>query len=65
MDAAVSNTKTADLRKPLTTLAKALTAQVTLIVSLVEEDKRYFNEMTSRLDERFAEKLALNLRAEL
>ena len=65
VDAAVSNTKTADLRKPLTTLAKALTAQVTLIVSLVEEDKRYFNEMTSRLDERFAEKLALNLRAEL
>ncbi|GGF85776.1 hypothetical protein SAMN05216376_12710 [Mameliella alba] len=58
--AAASHPKTADLRGPLESLAKALAAQVALIIGAIDEDRRYFDEFTVRLDERFADRLALN-----
>ena len=64
VDAASSNRNTADLRKPLSGLAEALAAHVTMIVGNIEEDRRYFSEITARLDERFAERLALTPKAE-
>ena len=57
--AAASHPKTADLREPLEGLAKALAAQVASIIGTVDEDRRYFDEFTARLDERFADRLAL------
>lgn len=63
--AAASHPKTADLRGPLGSLAKALTAQVTLIIGTFDEDRRYFDELTARLDERFSDRLALNNGAHL
>lgn len=58
--AAASHPKTADLRGPLEGLAKALAAQVASIIGTVDEDRRYFDNLTARLDERFANRLALN-----
>jgi hypothetical protein len=57
--AAASHPKTADLRGPLDSLARALAAQVASIIETVDEDKHYFNELTSKMDERFADRLAL------
>jgi len=57
--AAASHPKTVDLRRPLENLAKSLATQVALVIEAVDDDRRYFNELTSRLDERFAERLAL------
>lgn len=57
--AAASHPKTADLRGPLESLAKALAVQVASIIGTVDEDRYYFNELTSKLDERFADRLAL------
>ncbi|WP_151720891.1 phospholipase D-like domain-containing protein [Gemmobacter serpentinus] len=58
-NAAASHPKTADLRGPLEGLAKALAAQVASVIGTVDEDRHYFNELTSKLDERFADRLAL------
>lgn len=63
--AAASHPKTADLRGPLENLAKALAAQIASIIGTVDEDRRYFDDLTARLDERFADRLALNLGARL
>ncbi|MGF6862727.1 hypothetical protein ABIE69_003317 [Rhodobacteraceae bacterium MBR-64] len=57
--AAALHPKTVDLRRPLESLAKALATQVTLVIEAVDEDRRYFNELTSRLDERFVDHLVL------
>lgn len=63
--AAASHARTADLRGPLESLAKALAAQVASIIGTVDEDRRYFDDLTARLDERFADRLALNRGARL
>lgn len=60
--AAASHPKTVDLRVPLESLAKGLATQVSLVIETVDEDRHYFGELTSRLDERFADRLALNTR---
>lgn len=57
--AAASHPKTADLRGPPDKLAKALAAQVASIIGTIDEDRRYFDDLTARLDERFADRLAL------
>jgi hypothetical protein len=57
--AAASHPKTIDLRRPLGNLAKALATQVASVIKDFEEDKAYFNELLSKLDERFADRLAL------
>lgn len=61
--AAASHPKTVDLRGPLERLAKGLATQVSLVIEAVDEDRHYFNELTSRLDERFADRLALKMSA--
>lgn len=63
--AAASHPKTADLRAPLESLAKALVAQVASIIGTVDEDRRYFDDLSSRLDERYADRLALKHGARL
>ena len=57
--AATSHPKTADLRGPLESLAKALAAQVASIIGAIDEDRSYFDDVTAKLDERFADRLAL------
>lgn len=57
--AAASHPKTSDLRGPLESLAKGLTAQVVSVVGTVDEDSQYFKGLTSKLDERFAHRLGL------
>jgi hypothetical protein len=57
--AAKSHPKSADLRVPLDGLAKALHAQVELILGDVAEDKQYFAQLHSKLDERFSVRLGL------
>lgn len=57
--AAASHPKTTDLRRPLEGLAKDLAAQVASIIATVDEDRHYFNELTCKLDQRFADRLAL------
>lgn len=57
--AAKSHPKAVDLRVPLDGLAKALQAQVELILGTVEEDRQYFGELRAKLDERFADRLGL------
>ncbi|WP_145693879.1 hypothetical protein [Gemmobacter caeni] len=57
--AAASHPKTADLRGPLESLAKALAAQVASIIGAIDEDRSYFDDVTAKLDERFADRLAL------
>lgn len=57
--AAASHPRTADLRGPLERLAKDLAAQVASIIGTVDEDRKYFDDITAKLDERFADRLAL------
>ncbi len=57
--AATSHPKTADLRGPLQSLAKSLAAQVAAIIGANDEDRHYFDEVTAKLDERFADRLVL------
>jgi hypothetical protein len=57
--AAASHPKTADLRGPLERLAKDLAAQVASIIGTVDEDRNYFDDITAKLEERFADRLAL------
>ncbi|MCX7298886.1 MAG: hypothetical protein NTX73_00600 [Rhodobacterales bacterium] len=52
--ATASHPKTVELRRPLENLAKALAAQVASILGAVDEDRDYFDEITNKLDERFA-----------
>jgi hypothetical protein len=59
--AAKSNPKTVDLRVPLDGLAKALHAQVRLILGDVSEDIQYFEQLHSKLDESFSVRLGLKL----
>jgi hypothetical protein len=59
--AAASHPKTVDLRGPLESLAKGLSAQVTMIVGVVDEDRQYFNQLINMLSERFANRLALTI----
>ncbi|MBU9699978.1 hypothetical protein GU927_019225 [Rhodobacteraceae bacterium HSP-20] len=63
--AAASHPKTADLRGPLDSLAKALAAQVASIIGAIDEDRNYFDDITAKLDERFADRLALKPSARL
>ena len=59
--AARSDPKAVDLRGPLGGLAKALHAQVELILGDVSEDIQYFEQLHSKLDERFSIHLGLKL----
>ena len=58
--AATSNPKTISLHGPLSNVAKALAAQVASVINDIEEDKTYFNHFLSKLDERFADRLAIS-----
>ncbi|MCW3837455.1 hypothetical protein ACFQ1E_15185 [Sphingomonas canadensis] len=58
--AVLSNKKAATLRTPLERLIVALTAQTQMILSIVEGDRAYFDEITAKLDERFCSRLALS-----
>ncbi|WP_171177351.1 hypothetical protein [Ruegeria sp. HKCCD8929] len=60
--AAASDPKTTELRRPLGNLAKALAAQVAVAIKDIEGDKAYLNELLLKLDERFADRLALRRR---
>jgi len=55
--AVLSNKKAATLRVPLERLIAALSAQTQMILSIVESDRAYFDEITGKLDERFGERL--------
>lgn len=60
--AVLSNKKATTLRVPLQRLIAALSGQTQMILSIVESDRAYFDEITGKLDERFAERLGLPAR---
>ncbi len=51
--------KAAPLRTPLERLMTSLIAQTQSILTLVESDRKYFDEITVQLDERFQSRLGL------
>ena len=55
--AANSHPKAVDLRVPLNGIAKALQAQIGLILGTVTKDRQCFGELRAKLDERFADRL--------
>lgn len=58
--AAMMNKKAAPLRTPLERLMTSLIAQTQSILTLVESDRAYFDEMTGQLDQRFQQRLGLD-----
>lgn len=61
--AVMTNKKAASLRAPLERLMASLIAQTQSILNLVENDREYFDEITSQLDERFESRLGLSRKA--
>lgn len=57
--AVLSSKKATTLRIPLERLIAALTAQTQMILSIVENDRVYFDEITSKLDELFGDRLGI------
>ncbi|KQN01813.1 hypothetical protein ASE85_21730 [Sphingobium sp. Leaf26] len=57
--AVMTNKKATSLRVPLERLLTSLLAQTRSILSLVESDQAYFDEMTGQLDQRFQQRLGL------
>lgn len=57
--AVMANKKAASLRLPLQRLMAALKPQTETILSLVEADRTYFDELSLQLDERFERRLGL------
>lgn len=58
--AVMTNKKAASLRTPLERLMASLISQTKSIMSLVESDQDYFDEMTAHLDQRFQQRLGLS-----
>jgi carboxylesterase type B len=61
VQAVKSDPKAMDLRAPIEALAKTLQSQVLLIIGDVAEDKQYFAQLHLKLDERFSNRLGLQL----
>lgn len=61
--AVLSHKKAGALRGPLERLITALAAQTQTILSIVESDRAYFDEITAKLDERFGDRLGLSSKA--
>ena len=57
--AVLSNKKATTLRVPLERLIAALTSQTQMILSIVENDRVYFDEITGKLAERFGDRLGI------
>ncbi|MEO6216660.1 MAG: hypothetical protein ABIO86_11560 [Sphingomonas sp.] len=57
--AVLTNEKAASLRTPLERLMTSLMAQTQSILTLVENDQTYFDEMTGHLDQRFQQRLGI------
>src|SRR3546814_2951373 len=57
--AVMANKKAASLRLPLQRLMAALKTQTEAILSLVEADRTYFDELSVQLDERFERRLGM------
>ncbi|MZR31456.1 phospholipase D family protein [Sneathiella litorea] len=55
--AVLSHKKAAPLRVPLERLIVSLAAQTQTILSVVEDDRAYFDEISGKLDTRFADRL--------
>jgi hypothetical protein len=60
--AVLSHKKAAILRVPLERLIAALTAQTQTILSVLEDDRAYFDEISGKLDARFADRLRLPMK---
>lgn len=58
--AIVSNKRASSLRAPLERLMASLIAQTQSILSMVEIDREYFNQISGQLDTRFSERLGLS-----
>jgi hypothetical protein len=61
--AVMTNKKAASLRAPLERLMASLIAQTQSILDLVENDRKYFDEITNQLDQRFESRLGLSRKA--
>jgi len=61
VQAVKANPKALELRGPLEGLAKALQSQVSMILGDVAEDKHYFAQLYTKLDERFSIRLGLQV----
>lgn len=57
--AILSQKKAGALRGPLERLIAALTAQTQTILSVLADDRAYFDEISGKLDERFEDRLRL------
>lgn len=60
--AVLSHKKAGALRGPLERLIAALTAQTQTILSVLEDDRAYFGEISGKLDARFADRLRLPMK---
>lgn len=60
--AVLSHKKAGVLRGPLERLIAALTAQTQTILSILEDDRAYFGEISGKLDTRFADRLRLPMK---